>query len=494
MLTPQIKKSLVLGSFVAASFALGLTAQESRSASLPNTSVTLSNSRLSFRGALTASNAVGSTEVRINTSNAGGNRPHASFDATQLQKNDPVKIGLAANMGQTYTVTDIIDGGTFTVTPALVTNNATLNDIVISTQSATLTVDFTTVNALNSGSFRVLVPARTTAAAALSSRDGIPDPGFFDYGATGNPTVTCTKQSGPGTYTGLAGTGSPEAVTIGTVVYHAFTCTHTGAGGIADSMRIVIDNLINPAPAISTTVARVSGVADAHNILVQHRNSANTVVDSTTVQVGVIEAVRVTASVAPQLTFRIEGQLLTTNVCGSVQSVDTTATTVPFGELIIDDFKRATQKLTVTTNAVGGYAVTARMNDQLGRSGVACAGVNGSGLEGSCIQDANAGSMSNTVSADWTTPTSQRGFGFSLQNDVTFPAQNVDFFYNEGGNAFRARHFSDTAGGETPQRIFYSTTVADTQSVNVCYRVAISASQAAGNYENYLTYTATATF
>jgi hypothetical protein len=473
---------------------MGLSAQESRSASLTNTSVTLSNSRLSFRGALTAANTLGSSEVRINTSNAGGNRPHASYDATQLQSDDTVKIGLAANMEELYTVTDIIDNGTFTVTPGLDTDNFNLNDIVISTQSATLTADFTTVNALGSGSFRVLVPARTTSAAALSSRDGIPDSGFFDYGATGDPTVTCSKQSGPGTYTGLAGTGTPEAVTIGTTVYHSFVCTYTGTGGIGDTMRIVIDNLINPAPVISPAVARTSGVADAHNVIVQHLNSAATVVDATTVQVGVIEAVRVTASVAPQLTFRIEGQLLSTNVCGSVQSVDTTATTVPFGELIIDDFKRATQRLTVTTNAVGGYAVTARMNDQLGRSGGACAGVNGSGLEGSCIQDANSGAMSNTVSADWDTPTSQRGFGFSLHNDTTFPAENVDFFYNEGGDTFRARHFSDTADGETPQRIFYSTTVADTQSVNVCYRVAISASQAAGNYENYLTYTATATF
>lgn len=337
----------------------------------------------------------------------------------------------------------------------------------------------------------MLVPARIDSSLAA---DGMPDGGYYD---AGSPLLSVTCPSNISGYTFSAGVAVPSGVTmLNGDVYHSFECSYTGSGGIGTVFDgtvndgIQITNIINPAPKSDHVV----GTADMYRILIQHLNSADAVIDSTPVAVGLIESVRVTASVAPQLTFRVEGQPSSTNVCGSVQSVNTTATTVPFGELFIDNFKRATQKLTVTTNAVGGYTVTARMNDQLGRSGAACVGVNGSGLEASCIQDASVGSMSNTVSADWTTPTNQRGFGYSLHNDSAFPAQNVEFFYNEGGDTFRARHFSDVADGETSQRIFHSTTIADTQSVNVCYRVAISASQAAGNYENFLTYTATATF
>src|SRR5690606_6533724 len=101
-----------------------------------------------------------------------------------------------------------------------------------------------------------------------------------------------------------------------------------------------------------------------------------------------------------------------TSVCGVNTDVATTALTVPFGELIVGSFTDAAQRLTVTTNAVGGYSVTATANDQIGRSGNTCTG-DGSGSN-SCIVDVSAAGASHTTSADWTNASTEPGFGYSL--------------------------------------------------------------------------------
>ena len=62
------------------------------------------------------------------------------------------------------------------------------------------------------------------------------------------------------------------------------------------------------------------------------------------------------------------------------------------------------------------------------------------------------------------------------------------------GNVFASRQFPALAETEDPQRIMYSTGVSDSHTGYVCYRLAVDATQAAGDYENLITYTATATF
>ena len=122
--------------------------------------------------------------------------------------------------------------------------------------------------------------------------------------------------------------------------------------------------------------------------------------------------------------------------------------------------------------------VTAVEDDQLSIDG-----------EGSIeIPDLSGGATDS--STDWTS-TSTKGFGYSLEN---VDAASVAFQYNDGGGTFQARQFPATADSESPVTIFSSTTVADNQDVYVCYRAVISATQQAGNYENAITYRATATF
>lgn len=447
-------------------------AQQSYSASLASTSVTLSNARLSFKGKLAAGNVVGTTLATINTT--VGAAP--STDSAQLVEGDGLAIGEAGSLG-TYAVASTSSNAIINLaTPpgALVAGDADAGDDVISTQSATLTVRFTSASAVNGGKFRVLVPAETTNTTAA---DGIPDAGKWDYGTTA-PTVTCP--TGPN-YTFGSVVQSASSVTLNGQDYHSFVCPYTGTGTAGTALTMTIDSLINPAPKSD----HIKGTADTYNIVVQQLDSADVVVDATSTAVGVIEAVKITASVPAQITFRILGVASGTALCGTTTTVTTTPASVPFGEIAIDAFSVAAHGLAVSTNAANGYAVTAIENDQLGRNGAACAGVNGTGVN-TCIPDAEVASMDFETTQAWAS-TANKGFGFTLHdlNSTTLE----DFSYATG-----YRHFADEADLETAEQIFSNTSVADNQNLFVCYKVVVAPTTAAGNYENYVRYTATATF
>lgn len=474
---------LILGMFVIGHL------QGTKSANLSNVSVTLSNSRPSFRGGLAAGNVVGTSQVILNTSD--GVWPSSS--SAQLVIGDSLRIGEAGSLG-TYTVTEIVDNSTLNVTPVLLAGDADLNDDVVASTSATLTVRLTTANAIANGAFRILVPADSSDAAAA---DGIPDATGFDFG-TSAPTVTCPT-SAPATYLFSTSSATASAVTISGTKYHSYECRYYGTGAIGTAFdgttysAFTISNVINPAP---TVTGHTRGYADTYNIIVRQVDSTYDVADATTVNVGVVEAVRVTATVGPQITFRILGVDSGTAVCGFSTDVTTTATLVPFGSLNISTFVEAAQGLSVSTNAPNGYAVTTIENDQLGRNGGVCTGDN-TGVN--CIPDSigDGGAMSHTAPAKWSLGT-VKGFAYSL-HEVNATGAVPAFSYNTNsgncdGTNYCFKQFADAENSQTVQSIFTSSTVADNDNVYVCYKTVISATQAAGDYSNYLTYTATATF
>ena len=477
-----MKKYSILLVLFTALIAAGGRAEKSQSASLTNVSVTVSNPRPSFRGALDAGNAEGTSQVIIDTSG------YPSTTTDQLQTDDVLSVGTAGTMSN-YTITNVNSSSLVNITPVLGSGDADTGDDVIATQSASHTVRFTTANAIADGGFRILVPAHTTDADA---DDGLPDQGYFDFG-TSAPTVTCPSDiSG---YDFVSGTATASAVTLAGSKYHVYECLYSGNGALSTAFdgttndAITINSIINPAPASGHT----TGTADAYKVIVQHIDNTYTPVDSTTVSIGIIEAVRVTATVAPQITFSVAGVSSGTTTCGQSTDVTTTASSVHLGELSISSFTNAAQTLSVSTNAVNGYAVTAIASDQLGLDGATCTG---DSTAGNCIPDSvgNNTAMSHTASDEWTT-TSIKGFGYSLENA---DANTIPFEYNtSSGNCtgtYCSRQFADAEDSQVAQQIFSSSTVADTENVDVCYRAIISNTQSAGSYENYVTYTATATF
>ncbi len=464
--------------------------QQLRSANLTSVSVTMSNSRPSFRGALAAGNTAGSSVVTINTTaNA-----YPSTSSAQLVEGDTVLIGEAGSLG-TYTVASTSSLSTFTIkspsNSSLLSGDTDTGDDVIATSSSTLTVRFTTANAIANGRFRILVPALTSDTAAA---DGIPDGGYFDFG-TSAPTVTCpTDLTG---YDFVTGTATASTITINGADYHAYECAYSGAGASSTAFdgttngAITISSVINPAPTTSHTTGR----ADTYNVTVQHIDSGFTVADTTTAAVGVIEAVKVTATVDPQISFQILGIASGTSACGANTTVSTNPAAVPFGTISISAFSRAAQALSVSTNAANGFTVTAVENDQLGRNGATCTGDN-TGQD--CIRDSagDDSAMTHTNADEWANATTTKGFAYSLQ-DVNASTTEA-FAYNSASGSCAGtdcyRQFADAENSQSPVQIFSSSTVADNQNLYVCYKIVAAATTAAGNYENYITYTATATF
>lgn len=491
MLKLNYKRLGAFAIFFLALMSTTLYNQKSNSANLTSVSGTLSNSRPSFRGGLTADNTALASLVTINTT--PGSYP--STTSAQLAEGDTVAIGEDDSLG-TYTVTATGSASQFTVTPVLAAGDADDLDDVISTQSGSLTMRFTTANAIANGRFRILVPAHTDNA---MSSDGIPDGNFFDFGSAA-PTVTCPGDDGD-TYDFVTGTAT-ASVTYNGLDYHTYECAYSGTGAIGTEFdgssegTMVISNIINPAPATNHT----TGIADRYNVIVQHVNSAFTVTDSTLINIGVIEAVKITATVAPQITFRIIGVDTGQSACGITTSVTTSPVVVPFNELLIDSFTYAAQTLTVSTNASDGYAVTAIENDQLGRNGGTCTGDPTIATNADCIEDSRGddAAMSHTASDDWSSAAT-KGFAFTLDNSNSVSGLTPAFEYDTaagdcGGGIDCYRQFADAEDSQVPQTIYSGTTAADNHNVLVCYKAIISALQAAGTYENYVTYTATATF
>lgn len=449
------------------------------SANLTSVKDTLQTSRLSFNGRVDSTGtAAGSSRVKIQTS---ASAPAYSVTTAPLRAQDSLVIGTG-----TYTVVDIFDTDEFDVTPVLASGDADNNDVIYLKSTPRHTVTFTTASAVANGFFQILIPADAT-----TPNDGAPDDQGYDF----NTTVDVTAPSDVGsTYDFVTGVATVSGGTGCTAPanYHCFEFHYSGAGVVSQALTLYLGNTngtntpIAPAPGDTT-----EGTAETYPVIVKNfGNQANpntaTPVDSTTTRIAHIEAVRVTATVDPTISLSVAGVSSGATRCGVSTDITTTALSVPFGTMTLNTFKTLAQDVTVSTNASGGYVVTASENDQLGKDGATTP----------FIPD-NPGNntlASESTSDEWTTAT-VNGFGFSLQN---VDAASVPFQYTTAtGNCtgtFCSRQFADIAGSETAQTIFSSSTVANAENVYVCYRLSVGATQAAGDYENQITYTATGTF
>lgn len=448
------------------------------SANLTSAKDTLQSSRLSVNARVDGTGtAVGSSLVTLKTS---ASAPANTISTAPLKAGDSLTIGTG-----TYTILSILSASTFTVTPVLAAGDADDNDVIYYKSKPQHTISFSTTTAVANGFFQVLLPADTT-----TPNDGAPDDQGYDFN-TGVDVVAADA----GLYDFVTGVATAAGATGCTAPanYHCFEVHYSGAGSIGQAISITIGNTngTNTPIAPATGTAHTEGTADTYSVLIKNfgasadPNSA-TPIDSSTGKVAHIEAVRVTATVDPTISFSIAGIASGQTRCGVSTDVTTTALSVPFGTMSLNTFKTLAHDLTVSTNATGGYVVTASENDQLGKDGATTPN----------IADAPGNNTleSESTSDEWTTAT-VNGFGFSLQN---VDAASVPFQYTTAtGNCtgtFCSRQFADIAGAETPQTIFSSTTVANAENVYVCYRLSVGATQTAGDYQNQITYTATGTF
>lgn len=459
---------------------------------------TLSSSQLSYFARIGTGVSTGDSLIRVALS---GNPTN---DTNNLFVGDTIGIGTTGvGVGISgpltiYTVKDIGNTAFFQINPGIGQSNAFVGAAIVATHSAIHTVSFTPQSNFTSGFWEFLIKATDRSGETIN--DGIPDTQGFDLGST-TPTSTA---NGLGTRLKLTdvtcpnwGTGVTSAYSIGTTsltvgvgttgVYHLITC-YLGIGGtnqigVGYSAAIGKDlttgsQLINPSPKDVS-----EGNADVYTFYIRHKDSSGALVSSDTVQgkIAMIEAVRVSATVDPTLTFIIDS-IGTTNtgatVCGATMgpgAVNTTATQVAFGSITLGSSNDLAQHLSCVTNSNSGYVVTVYEDGPMKMIS-----------DATTIPDTNCGGggcTSSGIGTSWTTFTAS-GWGYTIENtDVgttIFSYGNYRPFGNGAANA---------------QQIMKNiVTPVATEDAFICYRLTASTYQEAGNYENKLIYTATSIF
>lgn len=147
-------------------------------------------------------------------------------------------------------------------------------------------------------------------------------------------------------------------------------------------------------------------------------------------------------------------------------------TMVELGELTPGSFSTGATTITVSSGGAGAYQVTAQENHPLTLIG-GTATIPDTTCDASSCTESTAGVWTNT---------SAYGFGYRMSG------QDVPAAFTPA-NSFR--QFANSALNETPQIVMSSTSVGKNRSATVTYKAAISGSQAAGRYDNTITYVAT---
>ena len=478
-------------------FALSLISLSSLSAVFPkyayayltNSSVTPGNSRLSFKSGVTSGTS-GSSLITIPSTGYPDNSTAHLFPGDVVCFTDGGQNGCIGN--RTYTVSSIVDSTHFNLTSALM-SSLDPSGYVVATQSSTWSIAFTNgADVPNGGSILLSIPMADNA----KGNDSIPDSagtiatsGFDLHGLTSsNISVSGCTSANWGTATVTAGSGTGD---------HTISIPRSSTSCAAGTNVVVTisgGGLVNPAPVSS---GHTQGTADIYGFNITTRDGGSNTLESVIPRASLVEAVLISTTVDESLSFVVSG-LSAGSYCGNT-TMDTTATSIPWGHLgSTNAFYYAAQRLTVSTNAAGGYAVTIQENDQMGKNGNACTGTapsSGNYTFGSnnCIRDTICGSSncSETTATDWTDATSYPGLGYSIANQS---GTDAAFSYNDSGRTFSSKQIADVQGGETPQTIMSNSGPVSGSSINLCYRISVPGNQPAGYYYNIAKYTATATF
>lgn len=443
-------------------------------ADLTIVSDTLSTSRLSVAGRVLT---ISGNLVTLNPAAA------ANFNSTStanLKSGDAITIN---GVAQTISAINSTSANQFT-TVAAAPSGSPGNSIYYLSQPVHQ-INFVTSTSVPNGFFRVLIPASLT----VNNNDNAPDPDGFDFNGVTTANATASATANFSFVTALEG-ATASGGTSCTAGYHCFEFHYTGTGPSGSSITLWIGNLakslIAPAPASGHNL----GVADAYTIKVQQfangvdPSTANPI-DQTNSKIALIENVRITATVDPSISFSINGMPNSVTACGVTTTINTQTAinaplTVPFGSLVLNTFATAAHTLVVSTNATNGYIVTAIENDHMGKDG----GTTPFIPDTTC----NTGTCTTATAANWDVAAAHPGFGYSLESvsGATVP-------FTAGAN-FSAKPFANASLLQPPTTIMSSTGVSNSHTANVCYRISVDATQAAGDYENQVTYTATATF
>jgi hypothetical protein len=171
----------------------------------------------------------------------------------------------------------------------------------------------------------------------------------------------------------------------------------------------------------------------------------------------------------PSLTITFAGVASSTSVAGETTTVTSTTNAIPYGSLILGTPAVAAHSVTVSTNAISGYTTTLQQDGDL-RTG------NG--------QQITAVSGTNASPAAWPGSITDGRFGYHSTDSLLCTGTTSRFSTN---NTY-------AAATTTPEEVACSTGPVTTEQTTFVYKLEVNSLQAAGNYQNVLTYITTAKF
>jgi len=433
----------------------------------------VSNAQLSFFARI--SSYSGSTLKILNSPT--GIAPN--LFTTNLTIGDSVAI--AADVGSsTFTIKDIGDTNSISLNSAI--GLTVPNGYIIATRSGTHTVSFTPISfGGETEKWQFLI--RASVGSSTPFKDGMPDQDGFDIGGSNCATAGCLLKSTDVTCPYSGGTASigdtiafttadiGDSAFVGT--YNVIECTYAGATskiGVGGSIIVGTTNgtqLINP----SSSANRTFGIADVYFYGLRQLDSSNNVIDLSFGKIAVDDSVRVTAIIDPTLSFTIAGNA--TMKCGapvSIPPASSTPTSLNFNSLVLESTaNNLSQLITATTNSSGGYIVQAFENNPLTIIGTT-----------TTLPDTTA---NNSV---WPSTIDFSGFGYSMEVGVT----RAGAVLGVGGTG----NYKAFGVGYSNATTVLSHNEPSVDSAYMCYRISATLQQPAGEYENSVSYIATATF
>lgn len=443
---------------------------------------TLTNSRFSYKAALSAAIAANVPYATIATSGQSDNNTGNLFDGDVICING--YSGGSANgcVGNTtYTINSVPDSSHFGFTPSNGSNTASISDFIVATQAARITVTFTPTTTVPSGGFvKVIMPSATS-----NYANGIPDSTGFDAGllTTGNinsyTTTSFTKSATTLTYS-----SSTQIITM-----------TLGAGGIVSgtSYTITIGDVsdtryrfVNPSPS---GTSHTRGVADSYSVILQSEDSSNVVQDKNTMKIAPIDGVEVSANVEMTISYTINdasngysgnvGNAVDVTQCRPSSTWTTTsastATAVPFGSIsgLDTQFYQVAQTHYIVTNAEAGFDLTVVADGPMYKDG--------GGVTSIPHTTCAASPCTDTSPAAWTDYAGYNGLGYTLGN---ITGTEAAFTYSNG-----YKPFSTTA-----RTVMSKASKSSGSRIASCYRLSVDTAQDTGYYWNKLTYVATPKF
>lgn len=291
---------------------------------------------------------------------------------------------------------------------------------------------------------------------------------------------TCTTPTGM-TTTGatrandnIAGTGRTDTFTTNGTLSVDITTPATQS-----TQNVVIDftGITNPSTTNSSHFARIT----------TYQSDDTTALDTATVAFATLDtnSIAVSATVDPTLTFTVTG--VTGNGSATVNSavitngLATTATTIPFGTLTAGIPKIAAHDVTITTNAVNGYTVTAS-HSATSQSG-------NPPLTSGSSNNIDSFTGTNSTPATWSSPS-----GTSANTNTGFFGYTTEDTSLCTGTASRFSSNKWSGTTTTGEEIICSTTGVSSETTRIGWQVEVNNLQPAGSYTGTVILIATPTY